>query len=436
MKRLIANLIALIVITASLSPLTIGRQQSPQTSKASGGALPKLRFPAGKDFVEVPFEVISNLMVIPVSLNGSRPLRYVLDTGAQGALLNSSTLADSLNLKVIGKASLRGAGGGGAPTEAAIVEPVTFSIGGIELSECPLVVRPAPTGPDPMSGHDGVIGRPVFALLVVEVDWERNVVRFYEPSRYKYSGKGEVLPLTIGENGIPYTSAVVSITGDKSIPATLVIDSGASHALSLDLGQNPGVTLPVGAQKRVLGFGASGEITGSTSRVKNLQLGSYVLNDVPTSFPDASAGTAGLGGRQGNLGAGVLKRFKVIYDYSRKQMILEVNRFFSDPFGTQLRIADAKTFEVAPAALSDYIGKYGNKEISVRDSGLYYQRIGGRGATLRPIGKDRFALNADALLTFNRNGDGAVTDLLIEWAERDKEQLTREAASNGNPTRQ
>jgi CubicO group peptidase (beta-lactamase class C family) len=79
--------------------------------------------------------------------------------------------------------------------------------------------------------------------------------------------------------------------------------------------------------------------------------------------------------------------------------------------------------------LQDYVGKYGNKEISVQDGGLYYQRIGGRGGPLRATGKDKFALNVDAQITFIRDAKSIVTEMLIEWADRDKEQLKREWVS-------
>ena len=59
--------------------------------------------------------------------------------------------------------------------------------------------------------------------------------------------------------------------------------------------------------------------------------------------------------------------------------------------------AESKTKEQTPpgaaGSLNDYVGRYGQKEICVRDGGLYYQRIGGRGGLLRPIGKDKFALS-------------------------------------------
>ncbi len=174
----------------------------------------------------------------------------------------------------------------------------------------------------------------MFASAVVEIDWERRVVKFHDPARYTDSGNGTVLPLTFDEGGRPYTMATVVTTGDTSVPVRLVVDTGASSALSLDVGSHPNIRLPEGAVQTVLGRGGNGEITGHLGRVQSLQLGGYVVRNIVTDFPDESQGTAGIGGRQGRLGAGVLRRFKGIYDYSRARMTLEPNRFLNEPFET------------------------------------------------------------------------------------------------------
>ena len=72
-----------IVLAVLASMGTHAHSQTAQNERREM-SLPTLRFPAGKDVVEVPFEVESGWMVIPVSVNGSRPLRYVLDSGAAG----------------------------------------------------------------------------------------------------------------------------------------------------------------------------------------------------------------------------------------------------------------------------------------------------------------------------------------------------------------
>jgi CubicO group peptidase (beta-lactamase class C family) len=86
--------------------------------------------------------------------------------------------------------------------------------------------------------------------------------------------------------------------------------------------------------------------------------------------------------------------------------------------------------------LQGYAGKYGNKEISVRDGGLYYQRTGGRGGRLQATGKDKFALNTDAQIVFIRDEKSAVKEMVIEWVGRDQEQLKREAPSETSTSSQ
>src|SRR4051794_20942789 len=85
-----------------------------------------------------------------------------------------------------------------------------------------------------------------------------------------------------------------------------------------------------------------------------------------------------------------------------------------------------ETAEKAAGSLDDFVGRYGKKEIFVRDGGLYYQRIGGRGAALRAIGKDKFALAEDAQLTFKRDAKGVVVEVAIDWVTYPDELLKRE----------
>ncbi len=42
-----------------------------------------LALPEGRNKVRIPFEIHDNLIVIPVVLNGSLPLNFILDTGVQ-----------------------------------------------------------------------------------------------------------------------------------------------------------------------------------------------------------------------------------------------------------------------------------------------------------------------------------------------------------------
>ena len=81
---------------------------------------------------------------------------------------------------------------------------------------------------------------------------------------------------------------------------------------------------------------------------------------------------------------------------------------------------------------ADYVGRYGNKEITVRDEGLHFQRTGGRGAMLRATGKDSFALNEDAQITFSRDAKGAVVEMAIDWVNQEDQKYKREPLTGGS----
>src|SRR5215213_8695829 len=93
-----------------------------------------------------------------------------------------------------------------------------------------------------------------------------------------------------------------------------------------------------------------------------------------------------------------------------------------------------ETAEKAAGGLNDYVGRYGKKEIFVRDGALYYQRIGGRGGALRAIGKDKFALAEDATLVFKRDAKGVVVEVAIDWVSFPDELLKREPLTGGPST--
>jgi hypothetical protein len=90
---------------------------------------------------------------------------------------------------------------------------------------------------------------------------------------------------------------------------------------------------PTGVEKRVIGRGASGEVRAYVTNSPSLTVAGFTLKNVPTSYPDESLGPIGRDFDQnGNLGAGVLRRFTVVYDYPNRRMYLEPNQHFADEF--------------------------------------------------------------------------------------------------------
>src|SRR5712691_6620534 len=75
-----------------------GQTASTEPSRSSDFKPAKLVFPKDRAFVEIPFEDQKNHIVIDVSINGSAPVKAVVDTGAQGAVLQDASMAAALKL--------------------------------------------------------------------------------------------------------------------------------------------------------------------------------------------------------------------------------------------------------------------------------------------------------------------------------------------------
>jgi C-terminal processing protease CtpA/Prc len=88
-------------------------------------------------------------------------------------------------------------------------------------------------------------------------------------------------------------------------------------------------------------------------RVPNVQLGRFTFKNPIAIFFQDKKGVIASPEFDGVIGGEILRRFKVIYDYSRQQMILESNRYISEPeeydMSGMLLIVEAgdfKTFKV------------------------------------------------------------------------------------------
>jgi C-terminal processing protease CtpA/Prc len=64
----------------------------------------------------------------------------------------------------------------------------------------------------------------------------------------------------------------------------------------------------------------------------NIQLGRFTIHNPVAIFFQDKQGVMASPEFDGVIGAEILRRFKVVFDYSRQQMILEPNRHFSEPY--------------------------------------------------------------------------------------------------------
>lgn len=292
----------------------------------------------GKKRVQIPIEIHNNLIVVRVILNDVIPLKFIVDTGVRTAILTQKAFADILQLQYSRKYTLT-APGGEKLIDAYVANNVSLTLPGVVGKGHALLVL----DDDYLElrnhlGTDvhGVLGYELFSRFIIKVDYQRKTMTLMWPEKFKQAKRYEMIPIRIQDTK-PYLLAPVSINSEHSLNAKLLVDTGASHGLLLELETDPRIHLPERTLNNILGRGLGGEITGKTGRIESLELGNYVIHKVLANFPDSNSYFSDTlkynrVDRNGTLGGEVLSRFTVIFNFPHEKIYLKKNSEFKKQF--------------------------------------------------------------------------------------------------------
>ncbi|MBR9914884.1 MAG: PDZ domain-containing protein [Algicola sp.] len=290
----------------------------------------------GKKSDKIKFQLINNLIILPIELNGV-PLSFLLDTGVSKPILFNITNTDSLQIKNVETVYLRGLGGG-EPIEALKSSRNFFKLGdAININQDIYVVFDDSINFTSRLGVDvhGIIGYDIFKNFIVEINYVSQYIKLNKPESYKYRRckKCEEFNLSFYNNK-PYVEAEVKI--DTSfVPVNLLIDTGSSDALWLFEDETLGIQpLQNKMFHDFLGKGLSGNVYGERSKVKTFKLKSFELRNVNAAFPDSASISHArkLKGRNGSFSGELLKRYHHIFDFQRAKITMKKNGNFNAPF--------------------------------------------------------------------------------------------------------
>ncbi len=291
--------------------------------------------------VVIPFEVVQNLVVVKVFLNDSDTLKFILDTGVGHTLLTKVYMWDTYQIHFLRKIPILGLGEGDTlQVWHAVNNTIRFPEGLVANNQDVLMTEEDIFHLSSMVGMpvNGLIGYDFFASGPVLFDYARKQMVIYDPDyfekkRRKLTRRMRKLPIELN-NRKPYIQTSIADQNGKNIDVKLLIDSGASSALSLYKLTNSQITVPDASLHTYLGVGLMGEIFGEVGRVNSFNMGGYKLKAPVASYPDLSGikHAMMLANRNGSLGGDILKRFDVLFDYNRGEMWFKPNKFFSKPF--------------------------------------------------------------------------------------------------------
>jgi hypothetical protein len=294
-------------------------------------APPDFRFAAGGQ-TTVPIEMVRQLIFVRVAVNGSSPLGFILDTGAEVTVINRSRL-DRLGLTAVGNL---GEGAGGGDVDVSFVKGVSFAVGGVTITDQVVTAIPLDGLEGPL-GHpiDGVLGYDFISRFVVEIDYARARLTLRDPAAFTGPGPGEAVPITL-QGGVPNVTAGIDVPGRPALTGVFVVDTGCTCAVDFNapftranrlIEAMPKILTPPRGATR----GAGGVTDTVQGRIGGLMLGRLRLPAPIASFARDTTGATADPESAGLIGGVVWRRFVVTLDYGRKMMWLDKNAAFDEP---------------------------------------------------------------------------------------------------------
>ncbi len=301
--------------------------------------------------VRIPFQTHANLIIVPVQINDSDTLQFILDTGVSNTIVTDPSIAEYVNTEYVRTIQLDGVGRD-STLEAQVSIGNTLQVGYARIEQHNLVIltedilKLSELVGSPVHG---LIGYDFFERFVVTIDFRHRQLLVQQPKYNKYRrSDGLKIPLEI-INKKPYVDGVSITEAGKSAKVKLLLDTGAGHAMMLN-SFSAGLPLPAKTIEVQLGIGLAGKISGQLGRLDDVRIGNHNLRGVVTSFPDS----ASFGGkinpefeRQGNIGGELLRRFRVTVNYPQGYMTMKPDKkamkepFEHDMSGMDLRAKGA-----------------------------------------------------------------------------------------------
>ena len=290
-----------------------------------------------KKSITINFKSSNNLIIIPVTINNSDTLNFILDTGVKSPIITELPFVNKLNLNYLQPINVQGLGEGEQLTAYRSTNNTISLNELVAYNQEILMVISENFQISHILGIPvhGLIGFNLFKDYVVKVDYSEHKITLTKPEYFVYKDREKdiILPLSF-EQGKPFVKTSIVTDKNEEVPVKLLVDTGASDAMWLSTNSDSRISLPEKNIETFLGRGLSGDLYGKKGRIGAIWVGPLVLYEPIVAFPenDIADQLIGTNDRNGTLGAEILRRFYLTIDYPGKRLILRPNADLKDEF--------------------------------------------------------------------------------------------------------
>jgi len=299
-------------------------------------ALPQAAPATQKSPVTIPIQVAANLVYMHGRINDSRQLSVALDTGSSFSIV-APAIAQQLDLHTSGTTEAAGIGHGSSQT-VRFVEGARLQWGDeasrVSIENQRIAVLPIDYIADQVGiPTDAIFGSNVFENFRVTVDYKHQRASFASPDSPLVDA-GESIPIRI-LGGTPYVTATLYGASSSGVSGLFLLDSGTTGALILNqqfLSAHPKLI----AGRKFVDTPSVNAVGGTINlklvRIAGLRLGSFKFDQVVVAVPQSSTGVFANPEIAGFIGADIMRRFAVTWDYAHQRVLLKPNSYLNEGF--------------------------------------------------------------------------------------------------------
>jgi len=284
----------------------------------------------GQSYSEIPFQLLNDIIVVPVLVNGKKQLNFILDTGTHSPIILNKKFVKGLNIQSSRDIHFQGAGNGKL-VEGQVISSMSLQIGdayahhigGVLLKRNPL----SSLYLEGVKIH-GIIGTSLFRSFAVEIDYLTQMLRLHDSQDFLHEHAYSAHKMELEFNR-PLLHTRVDFN-ESSYTLMLMIDTGFNNKMLI---YDPKT---VNYRPRVfkhIGKGYSGNVKASEVAINSLKLANRQIFNINTFFPSRHSykreTERNHSNRDGIIGNALLKQFCVVLDYANEKFYLQEHLLFN-----------------------------------------------------------------------------------------------------------
>ncbi len=279
------------------------------------------RWKDGPAQVEIRRARTGHLLVRP-KINGRDAGWFLFDTGA-GAMIVSVSKATELGLPAFGKIPVGGVGG---TASSAFREVASFELGPMTINKAIFVELDLNSiGRSLGENITGICGYDLLSRAVVILDAGKNLLELHNPDRFQLNG-AEWQDVFIVTN---HPHVKCRFEGDRE--GIFVIDTGAGWNVGFHTSAVEQFKLLEGRETRSVsssGIGGSAQLQGG--QIEWFEFAGERFEKLEVMFSQAKEGALVNPRICGNVGAGLLRQFQIVFNYPQRKIAFIKNNQYRE----------------------------------------------------------------------------------------------------------